>query len=112
MTQNPNQVFAHLESTGWKRYHDGFSEEPDFYHGKYFDTPTKCLLNNERLGICVTITCYHHQSHRSYQIRLVAQKKNGVWVEFKSYAIGDLPAVLDAEVKSLLAAWEAANNAL
>jgi hypothetical protein len=89
-----------LIDDGWKKYLD-----KRFY--KEFDCTERCMCNNERKGIQITV-CYQNYEH--IEISITAKKPDGVWIKLSSYAIllkNFTKVLLENQVRDLIAAWKA-----
>lgn len=96
------EIQEYLRGNGWKHYVAGCIE--NWY--MRCESATPCSRNSDK-PLLIYIDVARFVDHVSYSVHIRAEKPDGIWVDLSVYGIGDeLPEVLDAQCKQLVAAWE------
>lgn len=109
-------LFEWIEQSGWRRGSSpvsGLGKSHSWYR-QHPDVVPNCCCNSERPGVQIERTaCDHRQYDRQYgvsfEVELVAEPDDGVWVCLTCYSLSaeQLREKLDAQVEKLIRAWKA-----
>jgi hypothetical protein len=91
-----------LLEDGWNEYKNLSGANRSFY--KEFNTKTKCNCNSDKDGIQIELLYYVFPEHKSWQVKIIAELNDGVWVELMPYGL-TLDEAL-AQIPRLIATWE------
>lgn len=96
-----------LLKDGWTQYDDVMHADSACFE-KYYDTPTKCALNNKSYGIQVIIRVsdLFRNTHASYEIRLAGELSDGTWIGHHQWGIDCHISDGLKLIPRLLSTWE------
>ena len=107
----PPPPCSRLLSDGWREYPDQFRKYARCFF-KRFDTPTRCICNDDKVGMQICVAVSEHEGRSSYEIDLHGELPDGTWIKLHNHGMPeDIEAGL-ATIPRLLATWEfiCANN--
>lgn len=112
-----DKIEKYLAENDWRKCNGALSAERSWYK-RFTDVAIRCYCNSDKSGIVIGIDRYyldmpHQQSpYISYELSLIAETKNGSWVNLRTYSISenDFLNILDTEIQKLIAAWSAMDN--